>query len=249
MNTDFINCLLDVSRDISMHYFCKDNLHIETKADQSPVSIADKKAETAIRELIHQSYPAHGIIGEEFGADNADAEFVWSIDPIDGTRAFISGLDTFANMVCVLQNNIPIASGIGFPARGERYIAINGVTTLNGTQVQSQSYPISACQLSYTGLYMFTETQAKTLDKLRHVTAGESVGGDAYNYCRLAAGDNRIVCEADLQPYDFYPLIPILKNAGAYITDWQGQTLTRHSTGEVIASPSNHQQIIQVLQL
>ena len=248
MDTKFINFLLDISGDISMQYFRTAGLRVDKKSDDSPVSIADKQAEQAMRERIRRAYPEHGIIGEEFGVDNADAEYVWIIDPIDGTRAFIAGVDSFANMVCVLHNHRPILSGIGFPAREERYIAIDGVTYLNGTPVHSIPHRIVDCALSYTGLYMYNATQLKTFAKLRTMTNGERVGGDAHNYCRLAAGDARIVCEADLQPYDFLPLVPILQNAGATISDWQGNPLHIHSSGEVIASPAHHTQIIEALQ-
>ena len=101
-----------------MQYFRIDDLHVDKKSDNTPISIADRKIESALRNLISHVYPQHGIIGEEFGADNPHAEYVWSIDPIDGTRAFIAGIDGFANMVCLLHNRHPIVSGIGFSRTG-----------------------------------------------------------------------------------------------------------------------------------
>ena len=201
MNMDFINTLLDASRDVTMGYFRSTDLSIDTKADQSPVSVADKESETVIRKLISESYPDHGIIGEEFGTTNGDADYIWIIDPIDGTKAFIAGIDTFANMVCLLHKGTPIISGIGFPARDERYIAIDGVTYLNGSPVKVVSHAVADCDVCYTDTTMFpTDAHKQGLATLQSMTKGEITGGDAYNYCRMAMGDARVVIEANLQP-------------------------------------------------
>lgn len=248
MNIDFINTLLDASRDVVMGYFRNPHLSIDTKADQTPVSIADRESEIIIRKLIEQFYPDHGIIGEEFGITNRDVDHIWIIDPIDGTKAFIAGIDTFANMVCLLHKGIPILSGIGFPARNERYIAIDGITYLNGETITVQHHELINCSLCYTDPSMFKSTQIQQVTAIKAITQDENIGGDAYNYCRLAGGDARVVMEADLQPYDFLPLVPIIENAGGTITDWNGHPLTLTSTGEAIATPHDHTIAINALQ-
>lgn len=250
MHVDFMHHLLDVSQNISMHYFRSEDLCVDTKSDASPVSVADKKSETAIRESIRKAYPHHGIIGEEFGTENVGASpYTWIIDPIDGTRAFIAGRDTFANMVCLLENNRPILSGIGFPAKSERYMAYDGKTTRNDVIIHVDTHvDIASAKTCHSGLHMFNDTQRVYLGAVMDATHDVLETGDAYNYCRLCAGDNLVVCEADLQPYDFLPVQLMVQNAGGTITDWQGKDLTMDSIGEVLATPCNHAQIIQILQ-
>ncbi|MGB1361136.1 MAG: inositol monophosphatase family protein [Alphaproteobacteria bacterium] len=247
MDKNFINTLLDAAGDITLNYFNSDNLHIETKADDSPVSKADKDAETVIRGLIKQSYPEHGIIGEEFGCENEGAEYTWIIDPIDGTRAFINGIDTFANMVCLLHNDKPILSGIGFPAKSQRYIAYDNKTFVNEIETTVGVHNLSDCKVSYSLSEMFTADEFKTVEKITAFTQGAKVGGDAYNYCRMTAGDNLIVMESDLKPYDFLPLVPIIKNAGGYIADWNGNELTLQSGNQVIATPFEMNELVGVI--
>lgn len=257
MTPKFINTLLDTAGKIAMQYFRTQGLSISTKSDNSPVSIADKQAEQAIRQHITATYPTHGIIGEEFGTTNPTAEYLWIIDPIDGTKAFIAGENTFANMVCLLHNGTPILSGIGFPAmtqntrQGERYIAHNDTTTLNNTPIQVQPHAVADCTLCYTGEYMFNADELPAVHALQHATARTKTGGDAYNYCRMATGDAHIVIESDLQPYDYLPLMPIIHNAGGTITDWQGNALTLNSAkstgGQVLATPAHHAEILTLV--
>ena len=235
MNIQFLNTLLDTAGDITLHHFGADNLNVESKADDSPVTIADTLAEKTLRALIKQSYPEHGILGEEFGVESSDADYMWIIDPIDGTRAFMNGIDTFANMVGLLHRGVPIMSAVGFPARGERYIGIDNKAYLNGVEIMASTAPLSECKLSYTGAYMFTPDEFDAVEMVALRSDGVIEGGDAYNYCRMACGDNRVVVESDLKPYDFLPLIPIINGAGGTITDWNGNTLTLNSGTQVVA--------------
>ena len=235
MNTNFLNDLLDTASKITLEYFGADNLNVESKADNSPVTVADKLAERTLRALIKQSYPDHGIFGEEFGMENPDAEYMWVIDPIDGTRAFMNNIDTFANMVGLLHRGVPIMSAVGFPARGERYIGIDDKAYLNGLEITASSAPLNECKVAYTGAYMFNSDEFDTVEMLASRCEGVIEGGDAYNYCRVACGDNRVVVESDLKPYDFLPLIPIINGAGGTITDWNGNALTLNSGEQVVA--------------
>lgn len=246
MNIEFLNKLMDVAGEITMPFFGAD-LNIESKQDDSPVTIADQKSERALRDLINQTYPDHGILGEEFGAENETAEYVWIIDPIDGTRAFINHIDTFANMVGLLKDGVPIMSAIAFPARNERYIGINGKAYLNGEEISASTHDLSECDVCFCGEYMFDEDELPRVNKVIENAKGKIVGGDAYNYCRMACGDPRVIIESDLQAYDFLPLVPIVNGAGGSVTDWKGETLTMHSDLQVISGGSAYKQALEIL--
>ena len=246
MNTEFLNKLLDTASEITMRYFGSD-LNIESKSDDSPVTTADRESETAIRKLINETYPDHGILGEEFGSENAGAEYVWIIDPIDGTKAFINNIDTFANMVGLLKNGVPVMSGIGFPAKNERYIGIDNKAYMNGNEITVSNQELAECDVCFCGQYMFNESELNQVNKVIEKARGTIVGGDAYNYCRVAFGEKRVVVESDLHPYDFLPLVPILNGAGANITDWNGDNLTMKSTGQVVAGGNAYNQALEIL--
>ncbi len=247
MNEKFLNNLLDTASSITMEYFGEDNLNIDIKADNSPVTMADRLIEKTLRALIRQSYPDHGILGEEFGADNLEAEYVWIIDPIDGTRAFMNGITTFSNMVCLIHRGVPLMSGIGFPARGERYIGIEGKAYLNGVEIVASTAPLSECKVSYTGAYMFSSDEFDAVEMVAMRSAGVMEGGDAYNYCRMACGDKRVIVESDLKSYDFLPLVPIVTGAGGMITDWNGNNLTLNSDGQVVAGGGAYSEVLGAL--
>ena len=246
MNRDFLNKLMDVSGEITMGFFGSD-LNVQSKNDDSPVTIADQESERALRDMINQTYPEHGILGEEFGAEKQDAEYVWIIDPIDGTRAFINHIDTFANMVGLLKNGVPIMSAVAFPAKGERYMGIDGKAFLNEQPISASSHDLSACDVCFCGEYMFDKEEWATVQNVIDHAKGTIVGGDAYNYCRMACGDARVMVESDLHPYDYLPLVPIVEGAGAHISDWQGDVLTMHSTMQVIAGGSAYQQVLGIV--
>ena len=247
MNVNFLNKLMDTASDITMPYFKSNNFNIESKQDGSPVTIADKESELALRKLINEAYPDHGILGEEFGSENADAQYVWIIDPIDGTKAFVSQIDTFANMVGLLKNGVPIMSAIGFPAKGERFIGIGGVAYLNGEIITASTANLSDCDVCFCGSYMFDEQETKQVENVIASSGGTIVEGDAYNYCRMACGDSRIIIESDLQAYDFLPLVPIVNGAGGRVTDWAGDILTMDSSMQVISGGTAYDSAIKLL--
>ena len=117
---NFLNELLDTSREIIRPYFTAPDLQVETKEDETPVTIADRETEHVLREKIRQTYPDHGIIGEEFGNEREEAEYVWVLDPIDGTKSFISGVPLFGTLIGLLKDGVPLLGAIDQPILRQR---------------------------------------------------------------------------------------------------------------------------------
>lgn len=233
----FVQTLADLSGQIIRAHF-RTPLTIEAKPDTSPVTLADRAVEQAIRKQITMTYPQHGIYGEEMGTLNTQAEYVWVIDPIDGTKAFMTGKPLFGTLIALLYQGKPILGVLDNPILRERWIGGYHVpTTLNGQAVQVRSCPTIEQSTLYATTPDMFKGQTKDLfaaihDKVRYPL----FGGDCYAYGLLACGFVDLVVEASLSPYDYCALVPIIENAGGIMTDWTGQTLGLHSDGRVIAA-------------
>ena len=248
----FANQLADCSRDVIGRYF-RQHLDIDAKGDETPVTVGDRETERALRNLIGEHFPDHGIYGEEFGEENADSRFTWVLDPIDGTRSFITGTPTFGTLISLLEDGVPVLGVIDMPAMDERWIGGGGEGAfLNGAECSvSRCEQIAGCRLVSTSPDMFSESQMTGFRRVLSKTSFYRYGGDCYNYALLASGFVDLVIEADLQPYDFCALVPVVESAGGVITDWQGQSLNMQSAGHVLASSSQslHQQALELLTL
>ena len=247
----FANHLADEVEPIIKKYF-RTKLIIDDKEDESPVTMADKKTELKIRELIEKRYPNHGILGEEFENKNANSEYTWVIDPIDGTRSFIAGHKDFGTLVALLHNKKPIIGIINCPMHGERWVGVEGKKTLmNGSEVSaSRVVSLDKSYLNTTGLYFdnddhFKKGYNKIIKKVRHFR----FGGDCYMYGLVASGYIEIVLENTLKPHDYMALIPIIQGAGGEISDKLGNPITLQSDGSVVASANKklHTQIIEII--
>jgi myo-inositol-1(or 4)-monophosphatase len=193
-----------------------------------PVTAADRQAETAIREGIEAAYPAHGILGEEFGALRSDAEYRWVIDPIDGTRAFILGLPLWGTLIGLTRNGSPLIGLMDQPFIGERFWSgaseafyrHGGATKPMRTRSCAS---LDAALLANTSTDFFTtEDEHRRFENLTRAVRLRRFGGDCYNYCMLALGQIDLVVEAGLKPYDILPLIPIIERAGGIVSSWEG---------------------------
>jgi histidinol phosphatase-like enzyme (inositol monophosphatase family) len=205
----------------------------ETKGDASPVTQADQEAEAAIRALLSEERPHDGIIGEEYGEERADAERVWVLDPIDGTRSFIAGRPIFGTLIALLEQGRPVLGIIDQPISGERWVGAAGrPTTFNGTPVQTRRGRTLDQAIFATTAPWF----CPPFDALRGATEDSLLGGDCYNYALLASGQVDLVVEEGLKLYDFAALVPVVEGAGGRITDWSGAPLGRPSGGQVIAA-------------
>jgi inositol-phosphate phosphatase/L-galactose 1-phosphate phosphatase/histidinol-phosphatase len=231
------NELADAVRPIAARYF-RTPVAIDDKADQSPVTIADREAETAMRDILERHVPEHGVFGEEHGAVRTDAEYVWVLDPIDGTKAFITGLPIFGTLIALLHRGRPVMGVIDQPILKERWLGVEGQrSTLNGQPISVRACPSLANAYMYsTAPIMFPGSYAKPHEALTKKVKLFRWGGDCYAYGLLASGHVDLVVEASLQLYDFAALVPVVKGAGGLMTDWRGKELDMHSDGSVLAS-------------
>ena len=156
----FANQLADASRDVIARYF-RQSFSIDAKDDETPVTVADRETERALRNLINECFPDHGIYGEEFGAENSDSRFIWVLDPIDGTRSFITGTPTFGTLISLMENGAPVLGVIDMPAMDERWIGAEATGTfLNGDECEvSRCEQIAGCRMVSTSPDMFSDRQ------------------------------------------------------------------------------------------
>ena len=227
--------LADAAGEVIRPYFRKP-LAVDDKADLTPVTIADRGAEQAMRGLIAQRFPDHGIIGEEYGRVREDVEFVWVLDPIDGTKSFISGVPLFGTLIALTRDGRPILGIIDQPISRERWVGVAGrPTTLNGTTVRCRTCSaLSAATLFATTPEMFREGDAAAFARVSGAVKLTRFGADCYAYGLLAAGFIDLVLEAGLKPYDFCPMVPIIEGAGGVATDWRGAALDLASDGRAL---------------
>jgi len=229
--------LADAARPVAIRYF-RSGLAIDAKPDASPVTAADREAEAAMRTIIEGAFPNHGIFGEEHGKTRLDSRYVWVLDPIDGTKAFVTGKPLFGTLIALLEDGRPIVGIIEAPAMGERWVGAEGrLTTLNGRPVRTRPCAdIGMAWLYATTPHMFEGADQDAFDQLRCRCREAVYGGDCYAYGLLSNGTVDIVCEASMQPYDYCALVPVVNGAGGIITDWQGQPLGLQSDGRVLAA-------------
>jgi inositol-phosphate phosphatase / L-galactose 1-phosphate phosphatase / histidinol-phosphatase len=231
-------------------YF-RQKIAIEDKPDLSPVTAADRGAEEAMRRLIAARFPEHGIIGEEFGRECEDAEFVWVLDPIDGTKSFISGVPLFGTLIALARNGRPILGIIDQPISRERWVGAKGrPTTFNGTPIRCRPCPaLAAATVFATTPDMFRGVDAGAFGRVAGAAKLVRYGADCYGYGLVASGFIDLVIEAGLQTYDFSAMLPIVEGAGGVATDWQGRPLDLASDGRVLVAGDAraHQQALALL--
>jgi inositol-phosphate phosphatase/L-galactose 1-phosphate phosphatase/histidinol-phosphatase len=247
----FAHTLADAAAGVVRRYY-RAPVSVETKADASPVTIADQEAERALRELIRSRFPEHGIDGEEFGAEQRDAEFVWHLDPIDGTKSFITGRPLFGTLIGLSRAGKPLLGVIDQCILNERWVGVaGGATTWNDQVVEVRPCPkLDQAVLYATSPLMFHAGEeraafARVADAVRYPL----FGSDCYAYGLVAMGFADLIVEADLDAHDFMPLVPVIEAAGGIMTDWQGRELTHSSHGQVVAAGDRrvHAQALELL--
>jgi inositol-phosphate phosphatase/L-galactose 1-phosphate phosphatase/histidinol-phosphatase len=197
--------------------------------------VADREAEMAMRRLIAARFPDHGVIGEEFGREREDAELVWVLDPIDGTKSFISGVPLFGTLIALARHGRPVLGIIDQPISRERWVGAAGRPTLfNGAPISCRPCAsLDAATLFATSPDMFRGEDAARFARVAAAVKLVRFGADCYAYGLLAHGFIDLVVEASLKPYDFSALLPIIEGAGGIATDWQGRPLTIESDGRI----------------
>ncbi len=230
---------------------------LETKADHSPVTLADRASEAAMRALIEAHFPDDAIIGEEYGTKEGSSGRAWVLDPIDGTRAFISGRPIFGTLIGLVIDGWPVLGVIDQPILRERWLGVIGRPTLfNGSRAHTRTCAsLVGAALATTSPHLFDDHQADHFVSLARAVSdgamrqGPIYGGDCYNYACLASGHLDIVVEAGLKLHDFAALVPVVEGAGGRMCDWAGDPLTADSTGDVIAAgdPARIEEIVEAL--
>ncbi|WP_250623703.1 histidinol-phosphatase [Pinirhizobacter soli] len=246
----FAGHLADLAREISLSAFRRD-LHVQHKADDSPVTAIDRSIEAMIRREIATAFPDHGILGEEHGRAHLDAEHVWVVDPIDGTRSFISGWPLWGTLIALLHHGKPVLGLVDIPFLDERWTGAPGQATLyNGRPVQTRDCRTLADATVYcTSPDIFTPDERAAFERVTAAAQTRRFGGDCYSYAMLASGHLDAVVEAQLQPYDYLSLAPVIEGAGGVITGWHGEPLGMEGSGRVVAAatPELHRQILEKL--
>jgi myo-inositol-1(or 4)-monophosphatase len=223
-------------------------LRVDTKSDATPVTAADRDAEIRIREMIRTRYPDHGIRGEEFGIENSDAEYTWIIDPIDGTKSFITGCPLFGTLIALVHQRQPIVGLIHQPIIEQSCLGNGKITTLNGKPVRvREAGTLAAATLLQTDFVNVGKYQDRSgYDRLVSEVALARTWGDCYGYLLVASGFADIMLDPTLKDWDILALIPVIRGAGGIITDWQGNDPVT-GTSIVAASPGLHARVIRIL--
>jgi inositol-phosphate phosphatase/L-galactose 1-phosphate phosphatase/histidinol-phosphatase len=244
----FANALADAARPLALSYF-RTPLDIISKLDESPVTIADRTIEKHIREMIEARFPTHGIYGEEMGVKEGD-DFTWVLDPIDGTKSFITGFPLFGTLISLTYREKPFCGLIDVPATGERWQGRPGRAIFAGKPASTSGCEnLSEARFYTTSPDMFTASEVDAYETVSRAAKLRRFGGDCYIYGLLASGHCDLALETGLQPYDYMALVPVVEGAGGCITDWQGNALSIHSDGRVLASatPKLHEAALSLL--
>jgi histidinol phosphatase-like enzyme (inositol monophosphatase family) len=242
--------IADIAADAARGYF-RGRLGIEFKEDESPVTQADKGVEARVRAYLSEHFPDHGVFGEEQGKTGVDRKHVWIIDPIDGTRSFLSGHPLFGFLLGHLTDGAPQVGVIGMPALNETFVGIKGAgATLQGDpiNVSKQTDLDHAILFINEGEKIYRDHPA-TFDRLTRAGQTRRFAYDCYPHALLAAGHVDAVVDYDLQPYDYLPVSAVVEAAGGIMTDWDGKPLSLASDGRVVsaATPELHAQLLSLI--
>lgn len=228
--------LADVARRIAMAHF-RTPVAVTAKSDGSPVTIVDKEIETEMRRMIRAAFPRHAIRGEEFPAEGS-GEFTWMLDPIDGTKSFITGFPLFGSLIGLLQGERPVLGVVEAPAMAERWVGCEGRPTLfNGREARTSACRTLGDAVVYTTTAeTFNSEERPRFEALGARAALRRYGGDCYLYGMLASGSCQLVVEVQLKPHDFMAVVPVVEGAGGRMSDWRGAPLSITSNGRVVAA-------------
>lgn len=242
----FLETLARAAGDVIRPYFRSPELVVDAKSDATPVTQADRRAEEVMRQMITKHHPQHGILGEEFGTERPDAEFVWVLDPIDGTKSFVAGVPLFGVLIGLLRAGEPVAGCIYQPILEEMCLGDGRVTTLNGRPVRvREGVPLERAVVCATDVEAVDRYQnGAAFGALRRKAGLFRTWGDCYGYLLLASGRVDVMLDPVLNPWDLLPLIPVVGGAGGKLTGWQGQ---KPVDSAVAAGPALHADVLGLL--
>lgn len=233
--------------------FYRSDSGVERKDDNTPVTLADRAAEEAMRRILKAEVPRDTVIGEEFGAEGGTSGRSWVLDPIDGTAGFLAGRPIFGTLIALVIEGWPVLGIIDQPILGERWVGASGYqTTFNGKPARTRSCrALSDATIATTGPHYFDDHDGAHFMGLAARTDHRRMvmGGDCYNYAMLASGHLDIVCESNLKLHDWAALVPVVEGAGGTMCDWNGDPLHAGSTGHVLAlgDPARVEDVIEAL--
>jgi inositol-phosphate phosphatase/L-galactose 1-phosphate phosphatase/histidinol-phosphatase len=238
--TDLAQAMADAVRPIIRRHF-RTRIAVDAKDDASPVTIADRQAEQAMRDMIAAAFPSHGIRGEEFGQHQADADWVWVLDPIDGTKSFVSGSLAFGTQIALLHQGQPVLGLIDQPITAERWMGRVGEPTLfNGAPVRTSPTARLAEAVVYTSAPdHFTAPQRRRYEALASSARFSRSSHDCYAAGLLALGTVDLLLEGNVHDYDILPQMPIIQGAGGIVTDWEGRPLTDAARFDTVLMAAN----------
>lgn len=243
----FAEALADEVRPLLCQAHAQSETVIEMKADGTPVTVADRDAEALMRAKIKKAYPHHGILGEEFGSENVEAEFCWVLDPIDGTKSFLSRVPLYTTLIGLRYQGQPTLGLIDQPILRERVVGDGLVTKLNGQVVRVKEVPLNQAVVVGSDFDHIRRYQPQAQwSRLADAVAHTRTWGDGYGYLLVASGRAQVMVDPVMNPWDVIPILPILKGAGATVTSWQGGDAL--AAGNVIAAaPQLHAAVLKTL--
>lgn len=229
----------------------RDQLGISLKPDRSLVTMMDMAIERALRATIKDRFPDHGIVGEELEWEKEEADFVWVLDPIDGTASFIAGMPVYGTLIALAHRGVPVLGIIDIPAIDARWIGIEGrPTRKNGTPCRVKPCSdLSLAMMSTSNPDFYSEVDRPALDLLRGRTNWRIYGAAALAYGLLADGGTDVALDTGLKVYDYAPFRPIIEGAGGVITDWHGNPITLKTGPRILAAGDarQHRDIVEML--
>lgn len=248
--TAFANRLADAAQDLVRTYFRSD-LAVEYKSKNQPVTEADQAIETRLREMIADAYPDHGVIGEEQVPVNGGAEFIWVLDPIDGTRLFINGIPLFTCLISLARGGRPLLGIIDQPVLGDRWVGVRGqATTFNGSPVQTRACAsLNDVVLCTSNPAHYAGGDIAAFERLRDETRWTQFSGDAYHVGLIANGSMDMAVESGLGVYDYFAWGPVIEGAGGMVSDWQGAPISLQTGDKILVSgdPDLHDRALATL--
>jgi myo-inositol-1(or 4)-monophosphatase len=249
----FVDQLATTSGETILPFF-RTTLSIDNKKPGAfdPVTAADRAAETAMRTLIRRNFPDHGIIGEEHGEERTDAEYVWVLDPIDGTKSFINGMPTWGTLIGLARFGEPVFGMMNQPFTRERFSGDGGAAHYRGPAGARdlrvrECAKLSDALLSTTSPLLMNKSDRAKFARVEEAVKLSRYGGDCYQYCMLAAGQIDLVIETELKPYDILPVIPIIHGAGGIVTNWENGPAQAGGRAIVAGDKRIHEQALKIL--
>ena len=241
----------DAAREVTLKYF-RQPLEIVQKLDDSPVTIADRETEHLIRDILESAFPEYGFYGEETGQKETDQHWTWVVDPIDGTASFSTGKPTFGTLIALCFKGVPQLGIIDHAALDDRWIGIKGrATTYNGKPVKANpnNTDLASATAYTTTPGMYTDETLPRYHALADQCKFTIFGADCLAYGLVACGFTDLIIEADLKPYDYMAVAPVIEGAGGVISDWEGKPLTLDTGDQILAAanPALHSKALSAL--